>query len=60
MSTDCVPWVLTRKHEYFIPEEGIAREVIEEDITRYLGYDATVRVGIQEVGILLGSDSVLI
>jgi len=52
MSTDCAPLALTRKNEYFIPEDGIAREVIEEDITRYLGNDATVQVGIQEVGSL--------
>jgi hypothetical protein len=60
MSTDCVPLALTRKHEYFIPENAIAREIIEEDITRYLGNDATVRVGIQEVGTLWQIIDVLI
>jgi hypothetical protein len=60
MSTDCIPLALTRKHEYFIPEDDIARDVIEEDITRYLGNDATVRVGIQEVGTLWQSDIVFI
>jgi hypothetical protein len=29
--------------EYFLPGEGINREVIQNDITRYLGNDATVR-----------------
>jgi len=30
---------------YFTPSEGIAREVIQADLCRYLGNDATMRVG---------------
>jgi hypothetical protein len=32
-----------RYQEYFLPGEGINREVIQLDICRYLGNDATVR-----------------
>jgi len=38
-----------RTNEYFIPGDGIDREVITADITRYLGKDAVVRSGSYEV-----------
>ncbi|KAI9733543.1 MAG: hypothetical protein M1834_003144 [Cirrosporium novae-zelandiae] len=34
-----------RQNEYYLPIEGISREVIQADICRYLGNDALVRVG---------------
>ncbi|KAF5600434.1 hypothetical protein FPANT_2390, partial [Fusarium pseudoanthophilum] len=34
-----------RQNEYFVPREGIDREVISADICRYLGNDALVRPG---------------
>lgn len=34
-----------RTNEYFVPKEGIDREVITADICRYLGNDALVRPG---------------
>ena len=34
-----------RQNEYFIPGDGISREVIQADICRYLGNDALVRPG---------------
>ena len=37
-------------NEYFIPSEGIDREVIAADICQYLGNDALVRPGSYEVG----------
>jgi hypothetical protein len=36
----------TRANQWFIPGDGITREVITADITRYLGPDALVRPGI--------------
>lgn len=36
---------LNRLNEYFVPRDGIDREVIAADITRYLGNDALVRPG---------------
>lgn len=39
----------TRYNEYFLPGEGISREVIQADICRYLGNDALVRPGTYEV-----------
>ena len=33
-------------HQWFIPEEDIARDVISANIQRYLGNDATVRPGL--------------
>jgi hypothetical protein len=33
----------SRYQEFFLPGEGIMREVIRHDICRYLGNDATVR-----------------
>ena len=39
-----------RTNEYFVPKEGIDREVITADICRYLGNDALVRPGTYEVG----------
>src|SRR6266566_3790517 len=33
-------------NEYFVPGDGIDREVITEDICRYLGNDAVVRPGV--------------
>lgn len=38
-----------RYNEYFLPGEGISREVIQADICRYLGNDALVRPGTYEV-----------
>ncbi|KAJ6784617.1 hypothetical protein PWT90_10571 [Aphanocladium album] len=35
----------TRMNEYFVPRDGIDREVISADICRYLGNDALVRPG---------------
>ncbi|KAL1863593.1 hypothetical protein Plec18167_000688 [Paecilomyces lecythidis] len=34
-----------RQNEYFIPGDGISREVIQADICRYLGNDALVKPG---------------
>jgi hypothetical protein len=39
-----------RQNEYFVPRDGIDREVITADICRYLGNDALVRPGPYEVG----------
>lgn len=39
----------TRMNEYFVPRDGIDREVISADICRYLGNDALVRPGHYEV-----------
>lgn len=39
----------SRMHEYFVPKDGIDREVITADICRYLGNDALVRPGVYEV-----------
>jgi hypothetical protein len=41
-----------RTNEYFVPKEGIDREVITADICRYLGNDALVRPGQYEVGFM--------
>ena len=38
-----------RPNEYFVPHDGIVREVITRDICRYLGNDALVRPGTYEV-----------
>lgn len=38
-----------RTNEYFLPKEGIDREVIHADIARYLGNDALIRPGSYEV-----------
>lgn len=35
----------SRMNQWFVPGEGIAREVITADIQRYLGPDALVRPG---------------
>lgn len=40
---------LERQNEYFIPGDGISREVIQADICRYLGNDALVRPGTHNV-----------
>jgi hypothetical protein len=40
-----------RTNEYFVPKDGIDREVITADICRYLGNDALVRPGNYEVSI---------
>lgn len=37
-----------RTNEYFVPKDGIDREVITADICRYLGNDALVRPGVYE------------
>jgi hypothetical protein len=39
----------SRPNEYFLPKDGIDREVITADICRYLGNDALVRPGNYEV-----------
>ncbi|CAI6087024.1 unnamed protein product [Clonostachys chloroleuca] len=39
----------SRQNEYFVPRDGIDREVISADICRYLGNDALVRPGQYEV-----------
>ncbi|KAG5995647.1 hypothetical protein E4U54_002815 [Claviceps lovelessii] len=39
------PATTTRQNEYFVPRDGIDREVISADICRYLGNDALVRPG---------------
>ncbi|POR35722.1 Uncharacterized protein TPAR_04077, partial [Tolypocladium paradoxum] len=39
------PTTATRQNEYFVPRDGIDREVISADICRYLGNDALVRPG---------------
>ncbi len=39
----------SRQNEYFVPRDGIDREVITADICRYLGNDALVRPGTYEV-----------
>ncbi|KAH7309084.1 hypothetical protein B0I35DRAFT_359877 [Stachybotrys elegans] len=44
-----VPTTTTRQNEYFVPRDGIDREVISADICRYLGNDALVRPGHYEV-----------
>jgi len=38
-----------RTNEYFVPKDGIDREVITADVCRYLGNDALVRPGSYEV-----------
>jgi hypothetical protein len=38
-----------RTNEYFVPRDGIDREVITADICRYLGNDALVRPGNYQV-----------
>lgn len=43
------PSTTTRQNEYFVPRDGIDREVISADICRYLGNDALVRPGHYEV-----------
>jgi hypothetical protein len=44
------PQPAARTNEYFVPKNGIDREVITADICRYLGNDALVRPGTYEVG----------
>lgn len=46
-----------RQNEYFIPGDGISREVIQADICRYLGNDALVRPGNHSVRLLSPFDS---
>ncbi|GAB1312276.1 hypothetical protein MFIFM68171_02486 [Madurella fahalii] len=43
-----VPAPSARQNEYFVPRDGIDREVITSDICRYLGNDALVRPGTYE------------
>ncbi|OIW30655.1 hypothetical protein CONLIGDRAFT_286813 [Coniochaeta ligniaria NRRL 30616] len=42
------PAGVPRQNEYFVPRDGIDREVITADICRYLGNDALVRPGTYE------------
>lgn len=44
-----LPQQTPRQNEYFVPRDGIDREVITADICRYLGNDALVRPGNYEV-----------
>jgi hypothetical protein len=44
-----MPPAAPRQNEYFVPRDGIDREVITSDICRYLGNDALVRPGTYEV-----------
>jgi len=46
------PIMTGRQNEYFIPGDGISREVIQADICRYLGNDALVRPGNHSVRLL--------
>ncbi|KAI1779335.1 hypothetical protein F4818DRAFT_438113 [Hypoxylon cercidicola] len=46
-STSALP-PQNRQNEYFVPRDGIDREVITADICRYLGNDALVRPGTYE------------
>lgn len=46
-----------RQNEYFIPGDGISREVIQADICRYLGNDALVRPGNHGVRFLFSYDT---
>jgi hypothetical protein len=43
-----IPPASARQNEYFVPRDGIDREVITSDICRYLGNDALVRPGTYE------------
>ncbi|KAI1433526.1 hypothetical protein GGR50DRAFT_705357 [Xylaria sp. CBS 124048] len=43
--SNVVPPPQTRQNEYFVPKDGIDREVITADICRYLGNNALVRPG---------------
>ena len=38
-----------RRNQYFVPGEGIRREVITADICKYLDNDATVKPGTYQV-----------
>ena len=49
-----------RQNEYFVPGEGISREVIQADICRYLGNDALVRPGVHQVRISSPLDIVVV
>lgn len=40
---------IIRQNEYFLPRDGVDREVITRDICSYLGNDALVRPGNHEV-----------
>ncbi|KAH0422444.1 transcription factor [Colletotrichum camelliae] len=44
-SSSAAPPSSGRSNEYFVPRDGIDREVITADICRYLGNDALVRPG---------------
>jgi hypothetical protein len=44
-----MPPAQARQNDYFVPRDGIDREVITSDICRYLGNDALVRPGTYEV-----------
>lgn len=50
-ATRSQPSAAARTNEYFVPQDGIDREVITADICRYLGNDALVRPGTYEVGV---------
>ncbi|KAG9254134.1 putative transcription factor [Emericellopsis atlantica] len=44
-SHGAAPTAASRQNEYFVPRDGIDREVISADVCRYLGNDALVRPG---------------
>lgn len=44
-----VPSTDSRRNQYFIPGDGIARQVITADICKYLDNDALVRPGDYQV-----------
>jgi hypothetical protein len=50
-SAQAAPPSSNRQNEYFVPRDGIDREVITADICRYLGNDALVRPGVYEVAL---------
>ncbi|KAI1851262.1 hypothetical protein JX265_001622 [Neoarthrinium moseri] len=47
-SNQAPPPASGRQNEYFVPRDGIDREVITADVCRYLGNDALVRPGVYE------------
>ncbi len=51
---------LLRINEYFVPREGIDRDVISADICLYLGNNALVRPGSHEVCVFKGTAVVLV
>jgi hypothetical protein len=44
-----IPMAKSRTNGYFVPKDGIDREVLTSDICRYLENDALIRPGCYEV-----------